>query len=999
MPNYRLRIGARVAADTVMTCLSGSYTLSGQSVNLDALPVGALTTDGQATPEQIALWLPVSSSLPTTATATCRYRLQGAGSWTTGHPLYRTRPTLSEDPATPSAGTVTKENGFAWTIIDLTPGSTYEVEVTVTSGVSSTVKTLTHTTRALPAAAAPANKTASNLTNFQTLLGSAVAGDVIELAEGSFAVTTPINITQSGNTGSPIIIRGASRTNTVLTRSTHGYFFTCPGDVSNVIIENMTFTGNGVDATGTRTTILDTYSTSADLTRFTIRNTIASGIDRGVYLWYNQACMIYNNTWRGNNPYSVSPPPDYLGSSITWDDDGINMAGDGNVAFNNTMAGFGDTFAYCHHADSNVVVGTNATHFYRNLIEWSCDDALEADHMRRNCTWYDNSCYNTINADSLDPLYAGPWLSARNTYVNIFRIRTHKWNATNSGQFLYNNTYLQTNSLDGAGNESGWYQPGNGIQDAYGYRNNIHIDRGPGGNAIYFSNPQPSILDWTHNSWWPNRTFHWDETGSHNYASLAAAQAGLPNKTPIFSGTNRPMENDVIASSNPWSATVTLGANGGVKYTNYATNLALAAGTSKNTGVVIPNITDGYSGALPDRGGVIAGRAAVLYGDQTPEESDVPYSVPTVANTFTTINQNVLLNAVPPGWVGSENYYQDNLFGDYGGPVFVPNFGTHGALVFSNTGGHGDGSQVDMVYVDFADGEWKYQLNGNGVAGRSGAFTLSETSNSPWYEVNAATSGKFPAPGHPYRNTLAMATEDGTNGAIIWVGRGAITDAGPSYVSMGCHYQDLTTRQWNRRTSNTAAYGVTTGHYEGSSCYDSGDGRYYYASSQSPNQWNYLSYVRQSDWTWQVTPTWSVAPPATGGVMFCCSRLRMLIWHTGNAFWGLNLNSIASGWQAITTSGASVPTSGHNQWIHHTTNDKFYWKAGGSGSQLYSLAPPAGNVATFTGWVVAQVNITGTLPARTAPNDHYSCLFYVPAHDCLGWAANGNASGIALIKV
>jgi hypothetical protein len=44
----------------------------------------------------------------------------------------------------------------------------------------------------------------------------------------------------------------------------------------------------------------------------------------------------------------------------------------------------------------------------------------------------------------------------------------------------------------------------------------------------------------------------------------------------------------------------------------------LAAGTSpKNSGVAIPNITDGFTGAAPDRGALISGRAVPAYGDRS----------------------------------------------------------------------------------------------------------------------------------------------------------------------------------------------------------------------------------------------------------------------------------------------------------------------------------------------------------------------------------------------
>ena len=65
-------------------------------------------------------------------------------------------------------------------------------------------------------------------------------------------------------------------------------------------------------------------------------------------------------------------------------------------------------------------------------------------------------------------------------------------------------------------------------------------------------------------------------------------------------------------------STITLGSD----YLTEITTLyvpALSAGTTpKNSGAVIANITDGFSGAAPDRGAVIEGRAVPQYGDRTP---------------------------------------------------------------------------------------------------------------------------------------------------------------------------------------------------------------------------------------------------------------------------------------------------------------------------------------------------------------------------------------------
>jgi hypothetical protein len=124
-------------------------------------------------------------------------------------------------------------------------------------------------------------------------------------------------------------------------------------------------------------------------------------------------------------------------------------------------------------------------------------------------------------------------------------------------------------------------------------------------------------IDFTHNSWFPNSSVWWTNSGG-SFANLAAAYAGLPATTPVFSGETRRHEQDNITISNPWTVPVTLGAD---YYTEVlqAYTPALAPGTApKNSGVVIPNITDGFTGGAPDRGAIIQGRPIPQYGDRSP---------------------------------------------------------------------------------------------------------------------------------------------------------------------------------------------------------------------------------------------------------------------------------------------------------------------------------------------------------------------------------------------
>ena len=107
------------------------------------------------------------------------------------------------------------------------------------------------------------------------------------------------------------------------------------------------------------------------------------------------------------------------------------------------------------------------------------------------------------------------------------------------------------------------------------------------------------------------------------FGSPAAAQSGLTSTTPVFSGSTRRMQNDNITESNPWTTTIGIGPGGlGTDSLTEVTGTftpILRPGTApKNSGVAIPNITDGFSGAAPDRGAIIEGRPIPQFGDCSP---------------------------------------------------------------------------------------------------------------------------------------------------------------------------------------------------------------------------------------------------------------------------------------------------------------------------------------------------------------------------------------------
>lgn len=567
------------------------------------LPLGELALDGPATPEQLALILPVTGALPQGASASVRYRAAGSVEWRIAHPLHRIRPTFAEVPA---AGSV--PDAFAWPIIDLAPGTRYDVEVTIASEASSALRSGTFSTRPLPGPAAAANKriaAGSSLAVIQAAMNALVAGDVIEFDPGSYPLSGHVQLTRSGTAAQPIVIRGASREGVRLVRSQPGLVFQILG-ANHVVIENLTLQGTGVDSgTAASSVGIEFWNGAPNQTGITVRNTTIRGVDVGIKAYAPlREFLAYDNTLLGNNTWTEP----LITTNATWNDDGICVPGFGNAVFNNTLRGFGDSLAY-------TVSGAQAVgvHFYRNEIISTGDDALEGDYAHRNLSFYDNRVTNAATLVSLDPVYGGPFLAARNIAINTQR-SPFKFNSTNTGHFLYSNTIIRTTG-SGSHVNWGWVQFNNGAQRAWGYRNNVMIYRGSG-DLFAFESGGNDPVDFSYNAWFPDRAVWWTRSGG-SFANLAAARSGLPNVTPVFTSTPRRHEQDHITTADPWVTPVVLGTSFSLEVTAAHVPTPAVGSSLKNSGVAIANVTDGYSGAAPDRGAVIEGRAQVVFGDRS----------------------------------------------------------------------------------------------------------------------------------------------------------------------------------------------------------------------------------------------------------------------------------------------------------------------------------------------------------------------------------------------
>lgn len=563
----------------------------------------------EPTPEQISIYCPLTRAVAAGTRVHVRYKLESAGTWSVGHELLHIVPAQSPAPDFASyPGHAQIIPAFAGWIIDLTPGQAYSVELTVQEpGQPDVVLSGTGRTASLAPAAGAANKNATTASNLQDILNGLQPGDVLELAPGTYAVSN-LQVTAGGTLQSPVFIRGASRDAVVL-HDPNGTVLQLNG-VSHVILEDLTIRGSQVAIGDTANSIGIAFwgGRPGPQQNVTIRRVTFEGVDQGVIaVKPTIGVQVHDCALTGTSQYedAYRPNPDhtYQYPNWTWSHDGLRLAGYGNAAWHNTLDRFGDAFAVDALSDSRAV------YFYRNHVAGTGDDGMECDYIYRGGL-YDNWFANSATAISGDLIFGGPMLVARNVFLNVIR-HIAKLTSQSHGLQVYNNTIVRS-AADPAfpmpeHDTAGWYQGGAGTQAAMAWRNNLFVYRGDASRLLYWA-AGVDRLAWTHNAWHPStRTVSWG--GQQFVGGISGAAAGLPAITTI-NGAGQRFSGDVPVESNPWQGTVTVGSfTTRCTHTPSDTNLALAAGcAARNAGVVVPNITDGYTGVAPDIGARIAGR-------------------------------------------------------------------------------------------------------------------------------------------------------------------------------------------------------------------------------------------------------------------------------------------------------------------------------------------------------------------------------------------------------
>ncbi len=498
------------------------------------------------------------------ANVTVRYRQSGTFTWLPALPLQRVPAGSNE--------------GFTWTsrhagsIFNLSPGTQYEVEATLTDPDGpNDVRSISVRTRSVPTAMANAPIRSATPETLNSVLSSAQPGDIVLLSAGTYS---EFEINRSGAPGRPIVVRGLP--GAVVTRELNIF------DQSDVHVEDLTINGrirfNGSDRiaiTG------NTINASAD------RN--GDGI---VTFTRSEDSYIADNTINGLTVWrepSFGAQGDNLG-------EGILVTGPGHVIEHNRVTGMRDGISFME--DNSV--DQFSIDVLRNDISEAGDDGIEADFCMHNCRIVENQLTNTFIAFSSQPSLGGPTYFVRNAAYNVGHVAFKLYRGS-QGDVLLHNTVVK------GGDALGIYA-GRNVSELY-MRNNLMIG-GPGDTYNGFSSGSGQVIravdidestaDMNYNGYGSTTGEFTGRLGDTTFSNMAEMRARTTET------------NSVQLALNTFAAAIAYPNDARSQFGPVDLRLA-STSLAVNAGVSLPTINDSAVGA-PDLGAFERGSAPPAYG-------------------------------------------------------------------------------------------------------------------------------------------------------------------------------------------------------------------------------------------------------------------------------------------------------------------------------------------------------------------------------------------------
>lgn len=545
-----------------------------------------------ATVRSIGLEWDITGDTDHDAQGTVQYRVAGSTPWKQALPLVRV-----DYPS---------HNQLAGSVLFLSPGTTYEVKVdisdpdggsasqtvSVVTGTEPTLPTGGRTLHVVPGSTGGDGSAGNPYRGFATAWTNARAGDIVLLHAGTYGTVSGSG-KPSGTATNRIVFRAAGDGAAVIEWIDLRY-------VSYVWFDGLTFNNTNApmpsgaadsdDYTAVFACLLnpgydtDYQNMTADVEGVVITHSRFNGYKHSIRGGPRaSAWVVTDNTIVGNRTLGMSGTPSF-------DSEAVEIGGGKNhiIAYNSIT----------HVADgispgATFAAGATNIDIYGNDIFDVTDDGIELDGAGANTRVWGNRIQNAgHNGFSFQPQSAAPWYIIRNQVVNavesIFKFR--QWDR----YLLLNNTFVNWSFVLG-------YQS-DGILTAIS-RNNLFVSAN--GGPIW-QQSSGATKDWRTDLDYDG--FDWAGGFAFNYGgNQLGTLANLTSASGQESHGVRINHSTCFATFDvPGPPPLTT-----VPPQRMTLNPNCPA---VDAGVVLPNVTDGYTGAAPDLGAYEVGAAAAQYG-------------------------------------------------------------------------------------------------------------------------------------------------------------------------------------------------------------------------------------------------------------------------------------------------------------------------------------------------------------------------------------------------
>jgi hypothetical protein len=590
---------------------------------------------------------PITGDDNRNAAVSVAYRKVGETAWRDGLAAFR----LQNEKVNYISFNWTVPNMFAGSLFDLSPDTAYQIRLRLThpDGVTGTKEyILAARTRGEPMPAVggkvyhvyPRDFTGPKLEpNFPSLMAAyntgvsgtdfvntyaprVKAGDIILVHAGTYKENRQLYgargnstlfdgafyLTVDGTREKPIVIKAAGDGEVIFDGQGAPVLFDMTAADYNYV--------EGITVRNTEVAFLLGRKRIVGSVGFTLKHSRLENVGRGVFTDWGGARDFYiaDNVfvgrsdpnrlmgWQGKVWQGIPGFPQPLTSELA-----IKVFGSGHVIAYNKVTNFHDGIDHATYGnlDEQVPVSND---IYGNDISNVDDNCIEADGSAYNMRVFRNRCFNHGHgALSTQPVLGGPAYFIRNIVYHAPELGALKLTANATGAVYYNNTFLTEVHQ-------------NGVVSNVHFRNNLILGQGDWPevfsietytrysssdyNGFAPAKPGPSLFAWD----LPASGKVVDYTGERPvaaFASLAAYAAATGQDQhsvmvdwSIFTKASPPNPTDPTHVYRPQDFDFTL----------------KPGAAAIDRGIVLPGVTDGYTGAAPDLGALEAGAPAFHYG-------------------------------------------------------------------------------------------------------------------------------------------------------------------------------------------------------------------------------------------------------------------------------------------------------------------------------------------------------------------------------------------------